>query len=239
MSVRGWLPIVVSLAAVAGCWRTDRPQRTERIALSQNVTTDRRPQDKVFDDFEKNWRQFISPSAELALPVAAAKRPLEPWEPDVVTECVSSADAGGLVPQATLTWTQPATDTPKAQPGKPSRAQGLRVDLSLHHDGFRRGYFSSILASDTQQRFMLPSTSALTNDQEAVLLTGPGLFPKLMDFRVEVIQDRDSSRRIERHTLVLRDLSQGLTYTIRLNRRAAESWIPVRQVVLLTPVCPR
>jgi hypothetical protein len=237
MNARGWLLFVACLAGAAECRQTDRSQRSDRIELAQNVTTDRQPQDKIFNDFEKNWRQFISPSAELALPVVAAKESRAPWEPDVVAECVSSADSGGLVPQVTLTWTEPARDTSASLPVGPP--QGLRLDLALHHDGFARGYFSSILASNTQQRFMLPSNGAIVKDPEAVLLTGPGLFPKLMDFRVEAVQDRAESRRLERYTVVLRDASPGLTYTIRVSRRAGDSWIAVRQSVFLTPVCPR
>jgi hypothetical protein len=239
MNARGWLLFVACLAGAAECRQTDRSQRSDRIDLHQNVTNERRPQDKIFNDFEKNWRQFISPSAELALPVVAAKESRQPWEPDVVPECVSSADAGGLGPQVTLTWTEPAPDTPASPPVGPSGAQGLRLDLALHHEGFARGYFSSILASNTQQRFMLPSNGAIVKDPEAVLLTGPGLFPKLTDFRVEGVQDRAESRRLERYTVVLRELSPGLTYTIRVSRRAGDSWMAVRQSVFLTPVCPR
>lgn len=238
MNARGRLLFVACLAAAAECRQADRSPRSDRIELTQNVTSERRPQDKIFNDFEKNWRQFISPSAELALPVVAAKDSREPWEPDVVSECVSSNDAGGLVPQVTLTWTQPAQNT-SALPLVRAGAQGLRFDVALHYDGFARGYFSSIFASNTQQRFMLPSNGAIIKDPEAVLLTGPGLFPKLTDFRVEAVQDREGSRRLERHTVVLRELSPGLTYTIRISRRAGDNWMEMRRSIFLTPVCPR
>jgi hypothetical protein len=57
----------------------------------------------------------------------------------------------------------------------------------------------------------------LTSDTEALLLTGPGLFPKLMDFRVEALEEAD--RPISQMTIVLRDLSDG-----RLHDTCGSSW---------------
>ncbi len=207
------------------------------------MTTPQKPQDKVFADFEKNWSRFISASPDLARPVVTPRRAPDerPWQPQVVADCTFSADAAGLVPQATLSWDAPLVGDSASHGSTPQAGESvprLRFDLSLHHNGFGRNYFSSALASDKPSRFMLPSTSGLVDDKEAVLLTGPGLFPKLVDFSVQVLQDRDSGRKIERLTLVLRDLSAGLSYTIRLDRPSGNEWRDEGQFVFLTPVCP-
>jgi hypothetical protein len=223
------LLLSVCLMAALACGRT-QSKDGERINLAQNVTSDRRPQDKIFTDFENTWRQFISSSADLALPV---QRPPDTakqrWEPKVTTACVSSADAGGLVPQATFTWNEVlGPEVNGASQEQPQvETSRLRFDLSVHHDGFARNFYSSALATDKLQRFKLPPNSALINNQEAVLLTGPGMFPKLLDFNIQRIQD-----------LVLRDLNGGLTYTIRLDRRAGSEWTEEGQFVFLTPICP-
>jgi hypothetical protein len=65
------------------------------------------------------------------------------------------------------------------------------------------------------------------------------LFPKLMDYRTETIQDRDTRREIKKHTVVLRDLSPGLSYTIRLSALGDNRWNEQREFVFLTPVCPK
>ena len=254
------------------CGRGERRDRDKDV--TQNVTSDRRPQEKIFVEFDKTWRQFISKAPELALPVLQAEeRPEEPrWQPHVVSECVFSADAGRLMPQATLTWNEPVDGgpdvpilkqqaieatrpggPPTAQqppapppqaPGTPQTPEGRqppqrRFDLSVQHDGFERNYFSTALATEKLQRFKLPANSAFVNDEQAVQQIGPGLFPKLVDFNIQPIQDRDTARRLEQHTLVLRDLSPGRTYTIRLDRRGPNAWSAEGQFSFLTPLCPR
>jgi hypothetical protein len=170
--------------------------------------------------------------------------PEEPWEPIVVADCVQSQDAGAMVPQVTLTWNEPAVDRPDTiRAVSQGGAQALetprhRIDLAVHHNGFGRNFYSSALSTAAFQRFNLPSSSALVNDTEAVVLTGPALFPKLMAFRAEIIQDRDSGRRLRRQVLVLRDLSEGLTYQIRLSSPADGAWREEQESVFLTPVCP-
>ena len=114
----------------------------------------------------------------------------------------------------------------------------MRIDLAVHFNGFARNYYSSILSTAALDRFKLPSSSELIADSEAVMLTGPALFPKLMRFGVEAIQDRDTGRRLRRHMLVIRDLSQGLTYKMRLSRLADGAWREDGSDVFLTPVCP-
>jgi hypothetical protein len=129
----------------------------------------------------------------------------------------------------TLSWREEPQEDPPA----------LRFDLAILHDGFARNYYSAALATDKLQRFKLPPTSALITNEEAVLLTGPGLFPKIVDFTVQATQDRETGRAFTLHTLVLRDLSDGLTYTIRIDRASASAWKEAGRYVFLTPVCPR
>ncbi len=234
-------PLLFSACLVAAfaCSRAQRRDR-DSIDLTQDVTTDRKPQDKSFADFEKNWRRFISASPELAMPVVTLEKTPGGalWEPAVVSECVSSPGAGGLVPQVTLTWSGPPSGSAGA--ADPSRdVPALRFDLAVHHDGFGRNYYSSALASDRHERFELPSNSALIENPEAVLLTGPGLFPRLAGFEAQAVQDRDTGRRLERYTLTLQDLSAGLSYAIREDRRSDDEWTAGGSFVFLTPVCPR
>jgi hypothetical protein len=72
-----------------------------------------------------------------------------------------------------------------------------------------------------------------------VLLTGPGLFPKLMDFKSQTVQDRDTNRQITNYSLVLRDLNHGVTYTIRASQLVGNEWTNERQFAFVTPVCPK
>lgn len=240
----------VSALLVGACILTmfgcrDAQPRDERVDLGQNVTVKQKARDKEFVEFEKNWRKFVTTSAEMALPVIVPERPAqpEPWEPLVVTECVYSADADGLVAQATLTWNEPVRgDTParasQQQPARSRDAERWRFDLGVHHNALGRNYYSSVLAGQPLQRFQLPANSALVKDEQALLLTGPSLFPKLMSFRSAAIQDRDTQAMLEQHTLVLRDLSEGLSYTIRLDRPADNRWTEEKRFTFLTPVCP-
>ena len=121
----------------------------------------------------------------------------------------------------------------------PSRGDfgGDRIDLALHFEGFQRNYFSSNLTTAVTERFTLPANSALVADTEAVLLTGPALFPRLENYTEVVVQDRDTQRQTRRRTLVLTDLSDGLSYRIRLSGPGQDVWNEDRQYVFLTPVC--
>jgi hypothetical protein len=239
------------MVSILACRGRDVRRTDERIDLDQKVTVAPKPQDVIFVDFQKNWRRFISPSAELARPVVHRPEPgpkEERWAPIVTPECVFSADAGGRVPQVTLVWDEPfstreirakvAQEGPAGQ-ASPADIPGVRFDLALHRDGFGRNYYTAILAPEKLQRFKLPSNSDLINDTEAVLLTGPGLFPKLMDFRAEMLEDHATRQVFSQLTLVLRDLSDGLTYTIRMDRAGASVWNEEKRFTFLTPICPQ
>lgn len=254
------------LLLVAGCGaQSDRV----RLAEEAEFEKARRPTDPLFVNFEANWRERISKVPELALPVRRPETPpREAWEPIVISECVFSPDVGALVPQTTLTWNDPVGDQPR-QPGlaavrtaqtmapieqtqqrppqPPPTAQtpqspqspALRVDLAVHYEGFSRNYYSTALSTAARERFSLPSNSGLVADSPAVLSTGPALFPRLMDFRAEMIQDRDSGRQLRRQNIVLRDLSEGMTYQIRLSAPGQDAWSEIRHYTFLTPVCPK
>jgi hypothetical protein len=230
-----WLSFFVFVASTSGCGKQQVAKKEgDRIDLDQNVASEPKPEDIIFVDFNKNWRQFISKSPELALPVAATEtgRKSPAWTPLVNTQCVFSSDAGGLQPQVTLTWNETGSATAE------NASLVRRFDLTVFHDGFARNYYSTALATDKLKRFTLASNSALIENPESVLLTGPGLFPKLMDYLNESLQERDTNRPYQRYTLILRDFSQGLTYSVRECHLAKNEWIEDKRTVVLTPVCP-
>lgn len=222
------------------------------IKLGQDVTNTLKPQDVIFLDFEKNWRKFISTSKALTLPVVPIREPeKKSWQPIVQAECVFSGDAGGNVPLVTLTWTEPqasnANPVPRSpalktsfqeQRGQEPAASAVRFDLAVHYQGFARNYYSTILSTGKLQRFNLPSNSALVANPDAVLLTGPSLFPKLMDFRTEMVKDEENVE-IPRLTLAVRDLAPGLAYTLRKVTLGNNEWNEEKQFAFSTPVCPK
>ena len=223
------LATFVCAISTTGCRGPGEKKRTDRdgIDLSQTVTRNPRAENGIFKNFKDNWRQFINTSPELALPVTVP--PNEPvWQPQVASECLFSADAGAVVSQVTVSWNE--SDDPEAQP--------IRLDLALHHNGFGRNYYSTALPSGLPRRFNLPPNSSLIRDPEAVLLTGPGLFPLLMDFKTVKIEDPATHRRFRNRTIVLRDLAPGLTYTIRVCRLGKDEWGEEKRSVFVTPVCP-
>jgi hypothetical protein len=115
-------------------------------------------------------------------------------------------------------------------------APELRLDLALLHDGFARNTYSSVLSNEVSQRFNLPSNSALIHNPEAVKLTGPGLFPQLVQFHSQVLNANDQS--ITRNTAVVQELSEGLTYQMRVSRPSNDQWTTDQQFIFVTPVCP-
>src|SRR6266540_7103346 len=110
--------VLVSIIPNTACKRGGSQTTNTRdgVSLDQNVTDEKKPKDPIFIDFQNNWRKFISPRAELALPVIPLKKEEQPrvvFEPVITSECVFSQDAGGYVPQVTLMW----VETPAPQPG--------------------------------------------------------------------------------------------------------------------------
>src|SRR5262245_32476350 len=92
--------LCLCLLVTFACGRSRRDGRDGYLGKDAPV---QQPKDKIFIDFAKNWRQVISESPELALPVISREKPpAQPWQPRMLTQCVFSDDAGGLVPQVTL-----------------------------------------------------------------------------------------------------------------------------------------
>jgi hypothetical protein len=237
--------ILVSVASISGCRgnaANNARGENEQIDLSQNVTVNGRAQDVAFKDFEKNWRQFISTSPQLAIPIVGTpKREAPGQEPVVSSECVYNPNARAFDPKITLSWNEsPAIAGRPALAQQPGQAAlpVTRFDLALHHDAFARNYFSSAISTEKLKRFNLPSNSGLVNNPEAVLLTGPGLFPMLMDYKVELLQQRDTNLQVARQTVVLAGMNQGISYTMRVSRLANKEWSADRQFVFMVPMCP-
>jgi hypothetical protein len=242
-----WLYLFSILVAafVSGCRGGSGQEDRDRIELGQKVTVNNKPVDPVFKDFPQRWRQFISKSPELSIPVmGVVKQQPTPPEPVIFNECVFSPDAHGYVPQVTITWDEPSgqiTEIPKVAIVAQQRQEEtpvVRFDLGLHHDPFGRNFYSSALSTDKQKRFTLPANSALANNQEAVLLTGPGLFPKLMDYKAFTVRDPKTNRAFLKQTVVLRELSEGITSTLRVSYLAGKEWNTDQQFVFQAPVCP-
>jgi hypothetical protein len=245
----GWFSLVLCVAWSSAC-RSKPPARTgeqNEINLNQNITVSGRAQDVVFKDFDQNWRKFVSQSPRLAAPVIGTgqRREAAP-EPVITPECIFSESAKGFVPRITISWNEapaqvvnePAARTKDSQPAAQEQAPAMRIDLGLHHDPFARNYFSSALSTEVSNRFSLPSNSALLSDPEAVRLTGPGLFPQLMEFRTQLLHDATTNRQFAKNTVVLQELSPGLSYSMRVSRPSGDQWTADQQFVFVSPVCP-
>lgn len=258
--------ILASLISISACGRKAQRGDPDKIDLDQNVTVNTIPRDPIFSDFKNNWKKFVSEAPEFTMPVARKSDDVQRQapEPVVLTNCVLSPDAGGYVPEVTIIWTEPtgggAPEQPQQPPGiarpaltaarqttTPTPAQDaaqaqtapLRFDLAIHYNGFERNFFSTALSTQADKRFNLPANSELVRQEDALLLTGPSLFPKLMNYKTEVLKDRDTNRDVGKQTLVLRDLSQGLSYSIRMSSLRSNQWLEVRDFGFLTPVCPK
>jgi hypothetical protein len=239
---------IVLAAFASGCGSRGGSGNRDRIELGKNVTVSGKPLDPVFKNFPQSWRQFISTNPDLAVPVTGVATRQEPTsqQPIIISECVFSPDAQGYVPQVTLSWDEPSGSSVAARkqqqnaPGQSEQIPVRRFDLGLHHDAFGRNFYSSAMSTDKLKRFYLPPNSALVNNQEAVLLTGAGLFPKLMDYRTLTVRDSSSTtnRQFLKQTVVLRELSEGITNTMRVSHLVGRAWKTDQQFVFLVPVCP-
>jgi hypothetical protein len=246
----GCLSLVFCIVASIGCRGKQAANRGEReeIALDQHVTVPSKPVDIVFKDFDNNWRKFVSEDPKLAQPVVGEieHREAAP-EPIITPECVYSDTAKGYVPRITVIWNEAGgqvVNPPSSrvvqvqQPQEAAQPPEMRIDLGLQHDPFTRNYFTSALSTGVSKRFSIPSNSALVSNPEAVRLTGPGLFPQLMSFRTEVLQDAATNRQMARNTVVLQELSEGLSYNMRVSRPTSNQWTTDQQFIFVSPVCP-
>jgi hypothetical protein len=244
--------LALGIVWVSGCSKKPAAPRGEsgEIELNQNVTVSGRPLDPVFKDFDNNWRQFVSDNPRLTLAVLGTDQRRPPAvEPIIVPECIFSESIKGFVPRVTVTWNEAAGQSAAAarfanvksvqqtsQEGQ-TEIPAMRFDLGLHHDPFTRNFFSSALSTDVSKRFSLPSNSALLTNPEAVRLTGPGLFPKLLSVRTQVLQDAATNLQINRTTVAMQELNQGLSYQMRVSRLANNQWAADQLFVFMSPVC--
>ena len=239
----GWFSLAFCIVWSGACSSKQPAHRGERdeIDLNQNVTVTIKPRDVVFKDFEQNWRQFISTNPRLEEPVAGLvpRREAVP-EPIISPGCIYSDSAKGYVPRVTISWNEApgqVVSVERTQAAGQVQVPEMRFDLGLHHDPFTRNYYSSVLTTETSKRFSLPSNSALVNDPGAVRLTGPGLFPQLLEFHYQLLQDVATHRQFAKSTVVLQELSEGLSYQMRVSRATGKGWTADRQFLFTSPVC--
>jgi hypothetical protein len=242
--VLGWL----ASAAACGSPADSAPERSAREQTRERRRELSDIRDPILRDFSTNWRQLLSQAPELAYPVVVPPRPprTPPWEPTIMTQCVFSPDAGGIVPQTTISWNEPIriddgggpNPTLRQTAGAAATTVPLRMDLGLYADAFARNHFSTALSPDVTRRFSLPAASGLVTDEAARNRSGAGLFPRLMTFNTETLVARDTNLTFNRYTIVMRDLNQGVSYSIRVSRLSGEQWSDGRLVEFLTPVCP-
>jgi hypothetical protein len=225
--------ILLCIGSATSCGR-------KNLGLDQDVTNSIKPEDILFIDFQKNWKQFINSSREFTLPVVPVREPeRQTWQPILQQDCVFSADAGESLPQIILTWNETAAPSTLRVAEKRNPAALQRFDLSLHYQGFERNFFTTALSSAKLQRFQLPSNSALITNTGALMLAGTGLFPKLVDYHTVMVTPPGSNVAIPRQTLVVRDLAPGLAYTLRKANLDNEQWSGGDQFTFSTPVCPK
>lgn len=236
------LSIVFSVClTVTACQNKIKREREEEINLEQEVTNRQIPRDSIFFQFEKNWKKFISPLPELTRPVFVEQQEVPTWQPLVITDCVYSQEAGGAVPQVELTWQEPVAQNT------------VRFDIALQSQGFERNYYSSVFPVERLKRFSLPLRSELVRDTAALLLTGPAMFPKIVQFSRTAIRvagtdtlgqpqvrNAKGANAAAREEVKLRivELGAGLSYKIRKCTFNKESWNATQEVIFNTPICP-
>ncbi|MGZ5253773.1 MAG: hypothetical protein ACXWV5_06285 [Flavitalea sp.] len=203
----------------------------DQIDLDQNVTNRPLPVDSVFLNFERDWKKFISPTQVFLLPIM--KEQEETWEPLVFSDCSFVAEAKRNIPQVEIAWNSPPMQS------------AVRFDIALHYQGFEKNYYTSVLIGDTQTRFNIPGNSSFVKDTAAVILTGPALFPKVLNFAQQTsasnpaaINQASQQVNMVRNVLRLSDLGPGLSYRIRMCNMVGEQWTPTREVIVTTPICP-
>jgi len=199
-----------------------------QIDLDQQVTNETHPRDTVFRNFNQNWKKFISTQAELDKAVDTSQQPMG-WEPEIRVDCQYSRAAGGIIPLVQVSWTSAQADT------------NVRMDIALLYRGFQNNYYSTVFPLTPNRRFALALHSNYLKDSAAVLLTGPSLFPKVVDFR---LREADTSAKavqgpaLRQHTLLLTDVGPGLTYRLRMCMLHEGSWQTSREMLFSAPICP-
>jgi hypothetical protein len=123
--------------------------------------------------------------------------------------------------------------------------QPVRFDIALHFQGFEKNYYTTVFPVENLKRFNIPANSQFLLDTAAVLLTGPAMLPKVIDFHQETIQmpsqptlKKQGESVMMKQSLRIIDMGPGLSYRIRLCTFNKESWTPTREVIFTTPICP-
>lgn len=154
--------------------------------------------------------------------------PLQNWDPEIKVDCQYYAAAGGRIPLVQVHWLSPPANTP------------VRFDIALHYQGFQKNYYSTLFPVEKEKRFGLPLQSNYIRDSPAVLLTGPSLFPKVVDYQsaIDTSATRIGKTHIDGNTLLLTDVGPGLAYRIRMCTFAKGAWTPSHEILFSAPICP-
>lgn len=215
-----------------------------QIDLDQGVTVKAQPTDSLFANFAKFWPTLISTKPELSLPVITLGDDdddrEEPWNPRVSSSCIFSEEAGAVLPEVTLTWAERIGNLERLP---------RRSDLTVHYLGFQRNLYSTSYPIEPATRFIIPGNSEFIQDTAAVLLTGTTLFPQVRAFDTKISQNQTSTstgqsesqesypEEYEIYSVTLKDLSPGLSYTIRLCTFSGKEWHEEKSFVFTTPIC--
>ncbi len=183
--------------------------------------------DSLHLNFNEHWKSLISTQKELGKPFVVSSA-LTEWQPQLSSDCVFSTEAGAKVPRVVISW---------VEKGKNRQDAPHRIDISTLYQAFEQNRYSSVYPVKGQQRFMLPPNSALIQDTAAVLQAGIALFPKLESWRISDLPDTAAGETVQQHHLIVEDLAQGRSYTIRICRYTNETWSVINQYVFNTQTC--
>jgi hypothetical protein len=222
----GTLILFTCLLLPSGCGKKVDFNSTKRTDNGSDASN-RQQMDSLHLYFSDHWKSLISTQKELGKPVVVSPA-LADWQPVVSSDCVFSPEAGAKVPRVVISWVEKSISKQETQ---------FRVDISSLYQAFEQNRYSSVYPVKGQQRFMLPPNSALIEDTAAVLKAGIALFPKLESWRISDLPDTAAGEMVQQHHLILEDLAQGRSYTIRICRYTNETWSVINQYVFNTQTC--
>jgi hypothetical protein len=176
--------------------------------------------DDLYEDFDGTWRTLVNDRPELSYPVIETEGSAE-REAIVAGICVFAPDAGGRVPSVELSWIDTAAPE--------------RFDLTVAYQGFERRRFTTAFPVEEGERFLLPADSAYFDDEALIQATGPGIFPRIVRWSRTPLVEVPGA---EIHTLVVQQLPEAISVTIRDSVLDGERWVAYGPYSLLTPICP-
>jgi len=229
--------LCLSLAGLSftGCTHHSKTLNDGNVDLDQEVTQSNNQRDTVFLHFAQDWKKYISPSVELHKPVL--ERPVMNWTPTVIADCRYSTERGHNVPVVELSWNEAMPAQVRAEAfNQTVETKDLRVDISLQYKGFERNYYTTAFPIARNQRFSIPGKSLFVKDTAAVIMAGPAMLPKVVDF--QQMKVKVNSQDMVKKILHLTDLGPGAAYRIRLCTLTGENWAPSGEFVFNTPICP-